>query len=64
MKIKRNNAFTEVFRIDRLQEILNIDDELSKAYNLKEEFLRITTYVKYKDAKSELKKWIKSCEER
>ena len=63
MKIKRNNAFIEVFRIDRLQEILNIDDDLSKAYNLKEEFLRITTYVKYKDAKSELKKWIKACEE-
>ena len=63
MKIKRNDAFIEVFRIDRLQEILNINDDLSKAYNLKEEFLRITTYVKYKDAKSELKKWIKACEE-
>ena len=63
MKIKRNDAFIEVFRIDRLQEILNINDELSKAYNLKEEFLRITTYIKYKDAKQELKKWIKACEE-
>ena len=63
MKIKRNDAFIEVFRIDRLEEILNINDELSRAYNLKEEFLRITTHVKYNDAKVELKKWIKACEE-
>ena len=51
MKIKRNDAFVEVFRIDRLQENLNINYDLSKAYNLKKEFLRITTYIKYKDTK-------------
>lgn len=63
MKIKRNNKYVEIFRIDRLQDILNIEDDLSTAYNLKEEFLRITTYVKYKDAKKELKKWIQACDE-
>jgi len=63
MKIKRNNKYIEVFRIDRLEDILNISKELREAYNLKEEFLRITTHVKYKDAKNELKKWIKACEE-
>ena len=42
MKIKRNNKFVEIYRIDRLQEVLNISDELMNAYNLKEEFFRIT----------------------
>ena len=61
MKIKKNDKYIEVYRVDRLQEVLNIHNDLSTAYNLKEEFLRITTYVKYKDAKKELKKWIHTC---
>ena len=61
MKIKKNQKYIEKFRIDRLHEILNIDDELVKAYNLKEEFLRIITHVKYEDAKRQLKIWIKQC---
>lgn len=63
IKIKRNNTFVEEFRIDRLQEVLNINEELSKAYTLKEEFLRITTNVKYEDIKEELEEWIKKCKE-
>lgn len=61
MKIKKNDKYVEIYRIDRLQDILNIHDDLSNAYNLNEEFLRITTHVKYKDAKKELKKWIQLC---
>ena len=39
MKIKKNNKFTEIYRIDRLQEILDINETLVDAYTLKEEFL-------------------------
>lgn len=63
MKIKRNSKFIEIYRIDRLQEVLDISDELMSAYNLKEEFFRITINVKYKDAKVELTKWIYKCYE-
>ncbi len=59
MKIKRNNTFVEVFKIDRLNEVLKIDTDLAKAYSLKEEFLRITINVKYENTKEELEKWIK-----
>ena len=61
IKIKKNNQFVEIYRIDRLQEVLNMNSELLEAYNLKEEFLRITTHVKYKDAKRQLKEWVKQC---
>ena len=63
MKIKRNNKFIEIFRIDRLQEVLDISSELMYAYNLKEEFFRIIINVKYKNAKEELIKWIEKCYE-
>ena len=63
MKIKRNNKFVEVYRIDRLQEILNISNELMKAYNMKEEFFRIIINVKYQNAKRELTKWVEQCYE-
>lgn len=63
MKIKRNNKFIEIYRIDRLQEILNINNELIMAYNLKEEFFRIMINVKYKNAKKELINWIEKCYE-
>ena len=56
-----DNRFVEIYRIDRLQEVLNMNSELLEAYNLKEEFLRITTHVKYKDAKRQLKEWVKQC---
>ena len=36
IKIKKNNKFIEVTRISRLHEILNLDEELYTAYNLKE----------------------------
>lgn len=63
MKVKRNNKFIEIYRIERLQEILDISDELMNAYNLKEEFFRITINVKYENAKKELIKWIEKCYE-
>ena len=61
MKIKRNNKFIDRFRIDILQDVLNIDDELANAYNLKEDFLRIITHVKYEESKKQLKTWIRKC---
>lgn len=35
-----------------------LDRDLQEAYILKEDFLRITLYTDYKNAKNELKKWI------
>ena len=61
MKIKKNNKFTEIYRIDRLQEILDINETLVDAYTLKEEFFRITINVKYKNVKEELKEWVNKC---
>ena len=61
MKIKQNNKYVEIYRLDRLNEVLEISSELKEAYNLKEEFLRITTYVKHENAKQELIKWIEEC---
>ena len=63
MKIKRNNKFVEIYRIDRLQEILDISRELTEAYTIKEEFFRIIINVKYQNAKKELTKWIEQCYE-
>ena len=63
IRIKKNNHFIEMYRIDRLNEVLDIDEELKEAYNLKEEFLRILYNVKYENAKEELKKWIKKSRE-
>lgn len=63
IKIKRNNKFLEITRVERLDEMLHLDDELLRAYNLKEEFMRILIHVEYKNVRKELKKWIKECEE-
>jgi transposase len=61
MKIKKNNKFIEIYRIDRLQELLDINETLVDAYTLKEDFFRITINVKYKNVKEELKEWINKC---
>ena len=61
IKVKNNNKIVEVTRIDRLNEMLDIDKDLKNAYILKEEFLRIKYNVKYENAKEELDKWIKKC---
>lgn len=63
IKVKRNNKFIEITRIDRLHQTLNMDSELKKSYNLKEEFMRIINYTKYEDAKKSLKNWIKECKD-
>ena len=63
IKIKRNNKFIEITRISRLHEMLELDDELYKAYNLKEDFFKIINYVKIEDIKRELHKFIKECKE-
>lgn len=63
IKIKKNNKFIEVTRISRLHEILNLDEELYTAYNLKEEFFRIINNVKYEDIKKEIIKFSKQCKE-
>ena len=63
IKVKKNNKFIEEYRIDRLYSILDLNEDLRKAYSLKEEFLRIQYNVKYEDAKRELKKWIYKCRE-
>jgi len=61
IKVKRNNKFIEITRLDRLHQVLNMDNELKSAYNLKEEFMRIVNYTKYEDARKSLKDWIKEC---
>lgn len=63
IKIKKNNKFIEVTRISRLHEILNLDEELYAAYNLKEEFFRIINNVKYEDKKAAIIKFSKQCKE-
>ena len=63
IRVKKNNKFVEEYRIDRLYSILDLNEDLRKAYALKEEFLRIQYNVKYEDAKTELKTWIKKCHE-
>ena len=40
-------------KVFRKHEILNLDEELYTAYNLKEEFFRIIKNVKYEDIKKE-----------
>ena len=61
IKIKKNNKFIEITRVERLYQMLQLNDELLKAYNLKEDFLRIINNVKSEDIKRELKNWIKKC---
>lgn len=63
IKIRRNNKFFETTRIERLDEMLQLNNELMEAYNLKEEFMRILNHVEYKNARRELKEWIKRCKE-
>ena len=61
IKVKINNKMVEIYRIDRLNEILGVDKDLQVAYTLKEEFLRIVYNVKYENAKEEIQNWIKKC---
>ena len=61
IKIKRNDKYIEITRIDRLHQMLNLSSELRDAYNLKEEFFRITINVKAEKAKKELQIWINRC---
>lgn len=63
IKVRKNNKFVEEYRIDRLYSILDLNEDLRKAYSLKEEFLRIQYNVKYENAKEELIKWIRKCRE-
>lgn len=63
IRVRKNNKFVEEYRIDRLYSILDLNEDLRKAYNLKEEFLRIQYNVKYENAKEELIKWIRKCRE-
>ena len=63
IRVKKNNTYIETFRIDRLNEVLDLNEDLKVAYKLKEEFLRIKYNVKYEEAKEELKVWIKKCYE-
>ena len=61
MKIKRNSKYIEIPRIDRLLQILSISKEVSEAYSLKEDFLRITINCNYDNVKINLKEWINKC---
>ena len=63
IKVKINNKMVEIYRIDRLNEILGVDKDLQVAYTLKEEFLRIVYNVKYENAKEEIQNWIKKCKD-
>ena len=61
IKIKRNDKYIEITRINRLHQMLNLSSELRDAYNLKEEFFRITINIKAENAKKELQIWINRC---
>ena len=54
----RNNHMVEILKYDLRENILDINDELRKAYQLKELFLDITHHALYIDVKNELINWI------
>ena len=61
IRTKKNNKYVEEFRIDRLNSVLELSEDLKIGYNLKEEFLRIKDNVSYEEAEEALINWILSC---
>ena len=59
----RNNRGIEILKYDLREEILNINDELKRGYQLKELFLDIVNHATYNNCKEQLLAWIELCRE-
>ena len=59
----KNGHMVKVLPGDILRELLAIDDELKRGYQLKEEFLDIVNHVTYEEAEEVLLNWIELCKE-
>ena len=59
----KNGKLIEVLRYDIREEILNINDELKRGYQLKELFLDIVNHATYDNCKEQLLAWIELCRE-
>ena len=57
----KNGHMVEILKIDILDEILELDDELKRGYQLKELFLDIVNHASYESVKSELESFIDLC---
>lgn len=63
IKIYKNGHMTEILKIDLLQQILNVSEELKRGYELKELFLDIIHHSDYEHAENDLLTWIELCNE-
>ena len=63
VKVYQNKNLVPKARIDILYSILNMFPEINKAWQLKEEFMRIVTYDNFENIEKDLKEWIKKCRE-
>lgn len=59
----KNGHMVDVLPGDVLRELLAIDDELKRGYQLKEEFLDIVNHISYDEAEEVLLNWIELCKE-
>jgi len=59
----KNGHMVEMLRIDLLDQILNISNDLKRGYQLKELFLDIVNHSTYETAKVDLLAWIDLCKE-
>ena len=59
----KNGHMVDILPGDVLRELLAIDDELKRGYELKEEFLDIINHISYGEAEEVLLNWIELCKE-
>jgi len=59
----RNGHMVEVLPGDILRELLKINDEIKRGYQLKEEFLDIINHTAYEEVEEILLNWIDLCKE-
>lgn len=57
----KNGKIVEVLKIDILHEMLSLNDDLKRGYELKELFLDIAHHSTYENAKEQLLSWIELC---
>ena len=59
----KNGHMVDILKIDILDQMLDLDDELKRGYHLKELFLDIVNHATYETAKSEIESFIDLCKE-
>lgn len=59
----RNGKIVRVLPGEIIEELLSIDEDLRRGYQLKELFLDIVNHCDYKDAETSLRCWIELCRE-